>query len=871
MIATCIVSVFVASLVANPAYDAAAFRPVEVGGRAYWTLLNSGVYADPGMPQTEADRATGLSALPLFRDSALVYPFYGVAPTNPACATWRMLPENVGGTNVPMWRALERNLKADKPIFVRFRAKRTWEAQAGEIDLDFAEYRDWAARHPNFLGFVAHDEWRNDVYNLGRKVARLADDARARRVREMLFDPFPRTRQGLMDLTRAYYDRMNALYYGAAGAPTVALRSCFAVDHVAAAWGSKAIGLETTNSTGAGDGEFRWDEAGFFIRGAARQFDVPWCWFLAIYMNGYDRAGKWVTDSVCMNPPYRPARPHGGVSPSLFIRAAYYAYLNGANFIEPEHWYQHLLTTNAAGARVLSERGELFARFHDFTVAHPDRGTPYAPIAILTPFDLGRSPWGGFNWRDDGLGYRPGDQMVDGVFFTLIPGFDRSGGIRAFGEYNLHNTPYAMMYDVLVPDSSQDPKAFAAVLAKYPVAILAGEYPDLGKIEGLLADYVRNGGTLLLPRANFIGEAASRRFETETAPSRRLEEDGVLRGTEYAIGRGRLIVSATPWMTPPLPANPSAAVHEIQRGERTFPEIAYFLRRFQSELFPFKVSGRCQYGANFISPKRRDAASPERWWLWALNNDGVTKPADAPQVVDAGQAHEIEVEIGAAAGDIRAVRELVSGRAVEVRNGRFRWTVPAGGIAVFECAEDRASAHEVRDPRVRTYVRPTRLVWQSDSEKDAGASHEVRNAEALLASKRGQTPESGWGRDLGEGQCVLVNGGDPAGVLLDFGRELHGDYGEFCYRGFRHSLCHGWSCGPAPWLIRHVLGIRPVGTGCRTVEVRPDLGDLDWAEGAMALPRGGAVRVRVEKAADGTLRTNVFAPADVKVVGVPRQ
>lgn len=96
-------------------------------------------------------------------------------------------------------------------------------------------------------------------------------------------------------------------------------------------------------------------------------------------------------------------------------------------------------------------------------------------------------------------------------------------------------------------------------------------------------------------------------------------------------------------------------------------------------------------------------------------------------------------------------------------------------------------------------------------------------------------------------------------------KDIHGDYGEFCYPGFRHSLCHGWSCGPAPWLIRHVLGIRPVGTGCRTVEVKPFLGDLDWAEGALALPNGGAVRVRTKKNDDGSLATDVSAPADVTI------
>ena len=30
--------------------------------------------------------------------------------------------------------------------------------------------------------------------------------------------------------------------------------------------------------------------------------------------------------------------------------------------------------------------------------------------------------------------------------------------------------------------------------------------------------------------------------------------------------------------------------------------------------------------------------------------------------------------------------------------------------------------------------------------------------------------------------------------------DIHGDYGAFCYKGFRHSLCHGWSSGVIPFI-----------------------------------------------------------------------
>lgn len=100
-------------------------------------------------------------------------------------------------------------------------------------------------------------------------------------------------------------------------------------------------------------------------------------------------------------------------------------------------------------------------------------------------------------------------------------------------------------------------------------------------------------------------------------------------------------------------------------------------------------------------------------------------------------------------------------------------------------------------------------------------------------------------------------------------KDIHGDYGDFCYKGFRHSLCHGWSSGPAVWCINRVLGIRPLDVGCRKIEIRPCLGDLEWAEGAMALPDGKSLRVSVRKSSDGTLKTDVSAPEWVKTILVP--
>ncbi|MBN2506134.1 MAG: alpha-L-rhamnosidase [Verrucomicrobia bacterium] len=95
-------------------------------------------------------------------------------------------------------------------------------------------------------------------------------------------------------------------------------------------------------------------------------------------------------------------------------------------------------------------------------------------------------------------------------------------------------------------------------------------------------------------------------------------------------------------------------------------------------------------------------------------------------------------------------------------------------------------------------------------------------------------------------------------------KDIHGDFGAYCYAGFRHSLCHGWASGPTAWLSQHVLGVKPVEPGCRRVRVAPQLGDLQWAEGAYPTPRG-PIRVRHERRADGTVASTLEAPPGIQV------
>ncbi|NJM37050.1 MAG: alpha-L-rhamnosidase [Akkermansiaceae bacterium] len=96
-------------------------------------------------------------------------------------------------------------------------------------------------------------------------------------------------------------------------------------------------------------------------------------------------------------------------------------------------------------------------------------------------------------------------------------------------------------------------------------------------------------------------------------------------------------------------------------------------------------------------------------------------------------------------------------------------------------------------------------------------------------------------------------------------KDLHGDFGAHCYIGFRHSFCHGWAGGPTAWLSKNVLGVTPVAPGCAKVKITPQLGHLTWAEGTYPTPKG-AIHVRHEKQADGTIQSTIKLPDGVEQV-----
>ena len=69
-------------------------------------------------------------------------------------------------------------------------------------------------------------------------------------------------------------------------------------------------------------------------------------------------------------------------------------------------------------------------------------------------------------------------------------------------------------------------------------------------------------------------------------------------------------------------------------------------------------------------------------------------------------------------------------------------------------------------------------------------------------------------------------------------RDLHADYGNYCYKGLRHSLCHGWASAPCFWLSETLSGIRFTRPGRSELTASPRLAGLEWMRIGVPTPRG---------------------------------
>ena len=670
-------------------------RLPEIAGRHFWNMLP---YAPPQSSEAKAMQKRVMQE-PMVRDAARGY--------------W--IPDLRAGGDDRLAVNADKLLKLDPdprvPFIVYTSAGRPPFRCMDEFRVDKTAYEKWKKEHPNFLGFWTGVEWDNEY------ITPLTDAKRAepwavkhgcsetavRRMRDVL----ARARTDRNLAVEGLRDCHVALqrYYFSDPEKMVFLRGGWCFDHYALEWGAGMVVAETTNT-----GPYQHQVSLFNIRGAARQYGKPWQWYIATYYNGCDSTGA---RSVNNEPNYmsrtnsatpgaeESSGPGYGMSVSLSRRDKYLAYLAGASMVQHEDWPRAYCQPKDGGRSewALSPHGEAMKEWYGFVERNPDRGVSYAPVALLLPFNQGMPVWGGKAWSHFPA-ERP-DMMIDAFMVGVAP---FSQDVRKGKEGCLANSPLGDIYDVLLPNTPSGPVPLAALM-NYKVAILLGSYELDAALAGRLMEYVRQGGTVVLnsrqlkpslpkefigarhsgkivpvegPVASLLGGepvALTEPYDYEqielagAEPVWRDAKNGIL-ATVNRYGRGRVVLTTVDFLTPRKRA-------DLMGRTAKMPLVELLMRQVVKDVLPIEVQGDVEYGLNKV---------PGGWWVYLINNKGVTKYTTTPEELNVAETAKVTVDMRA----LRAtgVRELRKDRPIVVEQGKnsFSIEVGPGDICVVKIA-----------------------------------------------------------------------------------------------------------------------------------------------------------------------------------------
>ncbi|MFA6930920.1 MAG: hypothetical protein WCT05_11385 [Lentisphaeria bacterium] len=611
----------------------------------------------------------------------------------------------VNVTNAPLMSAVNSDMTASQ-LATQYSERFLMAARRQYRRVFFAPFRpselpDFRKTHDNFIGFISCSEWFNEAFQYvtnarfqTAQVSKAINAVEAAQIREnyKVDDPSFPTR---MERAKKIFDRAAKILEGPENMLVFDGVAC--VGHLAAYYGAGIIGCETSRTWRY------WENQMICERGAARQFQVPWIWYIASWANGYTTDGQYTSE------PYDarvPERRLSGSSHSLIDRVFYYAWLSGANLIEREGMYMNWFLSETT--MELSPQGQNYVRFYEFTRRHPDRGTPYTPIALLRPAMTPSS-------RENRLFSNTAGAAMDNAFRatiyhlypdeqmqTEVPGFryelldsysaNPHDGVRKAGyEMSLANTaPYGDLFDALTPDFP-DPSSFTRILPAYKVAILLGEYEKNPAMAKILMDYVREGGMLVINTRQLSPEYPSgfsgieltgdvvRSGEylfDEVKPTgcEVLAQDGNgnILFTRHQYGKGAVIVTAPQFMIPETQDWQVQAV-DANTGKLKFPLIDQLLQMLCSEVCPVRVEGDIKFGLN---------KTGKGWWLYLFNNKGVMKLDGKEEWFDMKRTANVTIDFKQL--KVRSAVELCSGKTMSIGNNVLVLQVLPGDFKIIQ-------------------------------------------------------------------------------------------------------------------------------------------------------------------------------------------
>ncbi|HNX33435.1 MAG TPA: hypothetical protein PKM57_02330 [Kiritimatiellia bacterium] len=225
-----------------------------------------------------------------------------------------------------------------------------------------------------------------------------------------------------------------------------------------------------------------------FIRGAGKQYGVPWFGNVSVFNRwGYKGYAK-SSDPQCGSAK--------GTSLSLMKRLMYTQVLYNSVAVGFESGY-------FGGDGQLSPIGQIQQNAVRWSEAHGAPGVMHTPVAVMLDFYSGwsfpRHLYSGEIYKVWGaLPYDAGDYLTDGVLDLLYPGYQDASYFHDERGF-MTSTPFGDIADCLLSDAP------GWLLRQYPVLVVAGRLAPSAELSDTLAEYVRQGGHLVLTAANAAG------------------------------------------------------------------------------------------------------------------------------------------------------------------------------------------------------------------------------------------------------------------------------------------------------------------------------------------------------------------------------
>ncbi|HEV8429865.1 MAG TPA: hypothetical protein VGQ41_18330 [Pyrinomonadaceae bacterium] len=460
--------------------------------------------------------------------------------------------------------------------------------------------------------------------------------------------------------------------------------------HALSQWGVNLLGMETAAIMPM------WGMRIAFTRGAARQFGGSFLYYHA--PNFGDTATTFTRQQNFAGPDYFYHSRYGptmGPSLSWYRKSYYLYYMSGASAIYLEQGQDQFFKPGPGDHPFqLNPLGRITDEFVRFAEKHPNRGTPYTPVAFLLDpahgFEMTDYP----QWPFEVSQIDRGDRALRELFgVAYYPGLVVEGEPAIADRQPFVAGVFGDIFDVLTAaDVGQSKSKVQTLLPSYRAVVVGGRIEWSDEWIQRLTEYARNGGTVILNAAqikrlpeqflgvrllNDTGEAHNARC---LAPG---EEPQDLQSQIFRFERIEL-KGASPLITIP-DSEPLVTVNKFGKGnvvfvavpdllgedERMTPLAAHVLTHVFADAVPLKITGDVEYLIN------RTANS---WVVTLLNNKGVFKPQQGMAQVD----RSAYVDVTISGKQIQRAIEWTTDTSLKTANNSVTVQVPPGGLAIVE-------------------------------------------------------------------------------------------------------------------------------------------------------------------------------------------